>query len=105
MILIILPFISYCMAGHKITHIRRKGLEKKCEAITNVRMDGKSVLVEDIIKMIQGKGKDKLYHTFYIEIEGIRVSVKLAPEYVDPTYIRTERTDSPYDNLLSLPKF
>ena len=93
------------MAGHKITHIRKKGTEKKCQAITNVKMDGKSLLVEDIIKMMQGQGKDKLRHTFYIENEGVRVSVKLAPETATPTYIRTERSDSPYDNLLSLPKF
>ena len=93
------------MAGHKITHIRRKGADKKCEAITNVKMDGKSVLVEDIIKMMKGQGRDKVHHTFYIETEGIRVSVKLAPDDDEPTYIRTERTDSPYDNLLSLPKF
>ncbi len=93
------------MTGHKITHIRKKGLEKKCQIITNVKMDGKSVPVEDIIKMIQGKGRDKLHHTFYIEAEGIRVSIKLAPENAEPTYIRTERTDSPYDSLLNLPKF
>ena len=97
------------MTGHKITHIRYKKGEgsnvKNCQSITNVKMDGKSVLVEDIIKMIQGVGKDKLHHTFYIEVDGIRVSVKLAPANQDPTYIRTERTDSPYDNLLSLPKF
>lgn len=93
------------MAGHKITHIRRKGLVKKCQEITNVKMDGKSVPVIEIIKMIRGRGKDKLHHTFYVELEGVRVSVKLAPENDDPTYIRTERDDSPYDTLLSLPKF
>lgn len=93
------------MAGHKITHIRKKGMEKKCQAITNVKMDGKSVLVEDIIKMIQGLGKDKIHHSFYVEMKDVRVSVKIAPENMDPTYIRTERSDSPYDSLLTLPKF
>ncbi len=93
------------MAGHRITHIRRKGLEKRCQAVTSVRMDGRSVPVVDIIKMMRGAGRDRLYHTFYIETEGVRVSVKMAPDGDEPTYIRTERDDSPYDNLLTLPKF
>lgn len=93
------------MTGHKITHIRRSGLEKKCQAITAVKMDGRSVPVEDIIKMMQGRGRDRIHHTFYVETEGMRVSVKLAPESGEPAYIRTERDDSPYDSLLSLPKF
>lgn len=93
------------MTGHRITHIRKTGTEPQCQAITSVRMDGKSVAVQDIIKMIRGQGKDRMRHTFYIDADGIRVSVKLAPDDADPLYIRTERDDSPYDSLLSLPKF
>ena len=72
------------MAGHRITHIRRKGLEKRCQAVTSVRMDGRSVPVVDIIKMMRGAGRDRLYHTFYIETEGVRVSSRWPPTATSP---------------------
>ncbi len=93
------------MTGHRITHIRLKHAKKECKSITNVKMDRKSVTVDHIIKMMKGTGRDRIRHTFYIESEGIRVSIKLAPDSNNPTYIRTEQADSPYDTLLELPRF
>jgi hypothetical protein len=92
------------MHGHKITHIRKKGPVKNCKCITNVKVDKTNRTVEDIINMMMGKARDGRVHQFYIEIGGSRIGVRAAPEN-EPSYIRTERDDSPYDNLLSLPQF
>lgn len=93
------------MFGHKITHIRKKGPAKNCSCITDVKLGkGQKLKVEDVIKMMAGSNGDKVHHQFYVIVGGQTVSVKAVPEE-SPKYIRTEKSDSPYDNLLSLPKF
>lgn len=92
------------MEGHRITHIRKKGTVADCKCITNVKVDKINHTVTDIINMMKGKAKDGRVHQFYIEAGGNRIGVKAAPEN-EPFYIKTERDDSPYDNLLSLPQF
>lgn len=89
---------------HRITHIRRNGIEKNCQSITAVKVDKKTLSVEDVIKMMNGTFKDGKSHQFYITIGGKNIYVRSAPEDT-PSYIRTERVDSPYDNLLDLPTF
>lgn len=93
------------MTGHRITHIRKNGPPSDCKCITNVKLGKEgSLTIEEVIKMMRGKSGDRMAHQFYIMVEGMRVEVKAVPSDA-PSYLRTERNDSPYDNLLSLPTF
>lgn len=93
------------MQGHRITHIRKTNPALNCACITDVKLGkGDKLSIEEVIKMMQGKGKDRMNHQFYLKAGGREIGVIAVPES-DPQYIRTERSDSPYDSLLDLPTF
>lgn len=93
------------MQGHQITHIRKTNPPLNCSCITYVKLGkGARLSVKEVIEMMQGKGKDKMNHQFYLKAGGREIGVMAVPEN-EPKYIRTERSDSPYDSLLDLPTF
>ena len=84
----------------RIVCVNTNGLRNHCNCITWIKTSsGQPYLVNDVIRLI------KLgTHVFYVSDEtGTKVAIVKAVPEVNPTYIRTEKDDTPKDNLLSLP--